>query len=156
MCALRYVGSSSFIFCAHQMKFIGRSEEHESQVQLPLCSLAMTAWVHSRGMKTRGLKATVPGEPPLPALNALGLGQQQVGGEGCAAVPAHTECCLHTVPGLGKAFKASSSLCAHATARDEQSTHYCVTQYSTKEEKKKKKKANLVLRQGKIKLFLFF
>lgn len=56
------------------------------------------------------------------------------------------------------------SLHARVMVRDKQSGHYCVTQYRKERKKKKASKtkpkttnpANLVLRQGKIKLFLFF
>lgn len=76
------------------------------------------------------------------------LGQQQVGGEGCATgtlPPALQQIC-----GGNLLCLLPCSLHAHVTAKDKQSRHYCITQH------RKKSPANLVLCQGKRKLFLFF
>lgn len=80
--------------------------------------------------------------------HACRVGQQQVGGEGCAPgtlPPALQQLCRGNLLCL-----LPCSLHAHVMARDKQSSHYCITQH------RKKTPANLVLCQGKRKLFLFF
>lgn len=100
----------------------------------------MTAWQCGKESKSVGVNYIALGasfaRQARAMLQAWGLavpwelGWQQVGGEGCA--PGTLPSALQRLSGGNLLCLLPCSLHAHVIARDKQSSHYCITQYSKK------------------------